>query len=1088
MLQKKRTYILAVLLLGLFIIQVASPVGAIYIPPDEDPPTKYRVTGTVRDAETNAYVSGATVKVYTGLTYRGQTSTSTTGYFNMYIYSTAPIFFFTVKITRLNYEPTQATEEVLGTTAYFGTLYMTPIPPQDPPESPDIINVQTTVNGLDDVSISWDVVWDGDATAYETKLWWGEDSVFTGVTPIIHTSGDTHHTVNDLPVGYVPNVYWYKIEASNSNSAGTAIAIPVGPFEVTLKHFPTDDSFTYAEVPGKNYDSDAYWYNKLIVATGDHESPGLFKGWLKFNIDNPEFITQATLRAYIYGLEPNGHGTITAYETGTNWEEETITYSSSQSISVGMALSSDSSGSAGSWDSWDVTSLAQRSTVISILLAPSGGNLLGAHYYSREYSTVALRPYLEIQYSDGLSFYDECSAISTWGNTGQYYLCPYSPLSHGKVSYDYNLVQSGDSFRLNDDTGSSGDIRGRVYNKALSQPIALSDLERFEVDLSYIYQSDFRQGSIIVSLYDDVHSQAPSDTLTKPIVVGELFVETEYGSTPELDVNAYYVDEDLNEFSTCLKSHISQSWSDRLAFWCDNDGVWADIIGDTSSPILLRYWNQAEPRRMITHVVIQGLGMGSNIPVLSIDHLQVVTRNPLSYLTDLNPAIEHRSGPNDIPLAKPGPTNEIQFFPSNGESLKFEFYRTAAFYDIILDLRPIAFVSSPNEPQVRIKVNGEIVDVNGEYSLNMGPVQSTPFVNYLHTSRWTSLQMGFVTLEVSVTGWDNGQGIVALRGIWVLADVGGTRLDTSLGQIFPDSNELLYYVPMGHDTNLELGWEGDGGIEVSVDNHVICWTDQHTIDLDLASYPRGSYRELKLRYTGILEGVVNTMHTSHFWMNIEVDYIDYTGIYSDFPSHTGYSDFGDYLFDLWTDIQYYYADYTHGRILFTIDSVIPYNDNTRGTWGDPIDPTVDPCYGHYTVDLVDLGEQYFSHRTERNYVWAVYIANPFVYDENDDLCIAGGYLFDSDAKHDPIYDMPYPNKRNAWTGISAQWHHYPATSFHELGHLAHMMDDACSTPGCVMGGPELPHGNEKHCNYHWFQNYLSNLAIEYRWSHDWWLL
>lgn len=462
---KNKLFVLSLLVTSILVIQTFALVSAIYIPPGEDPPprTRYRVTGNVRDADTGGYVSGATVQVYTGSTYRGYTTTTSTGYFNKYIYSTTSIFFFTVKITKDNYYPTQATTEVVGTTALFPRIDMTPEPPPDPPERPSIDNVQTNVDGFE-VSISWDVTWGEGAEWTDTMLWWGEDSEFSGVEPITPT-GTTHFEVSNLPTGYASNEYWYKIEATNGNSAGDTDAIPVGPTSVLIKHFPTDDTFTYAEASSrdKKFDTDPYWYNKIMVATGDPESPELMRGWLKFSVPCHGSVVSAVLHAYAYNIQPNGHGTITAYSTGTDWLEEDLSYTSSQSIPVGPALSSDTSGSVGAWDSWDVTSLAQSSEVISILLEPSGGLQRGAGYYSREYSDVTKRPYLEIVYAP-----TECTLVGhiydantndaipnalvdLYSYTGSYWIhigTTTSDSENGYFSYSYSTFDSIESFKV----------------------------------------------------------------------------------------------------------------------------------------------------------------------------------------------------------------------------------------------------------------------------------------------------------------------------------------------------------------------------------------------------------------------------------------------------------------------------------------------------------------------------------------------------------------------------------------------------------------------------------------------------------------
>jgi hypothetical protein len=371
---------------------------AAFRPPDDPPPRKrYLVRGTVKNGDTYNPISGATVKIYVGSSYKGSTSTSSTGYFSRYIYSYTTISSFTVKVTKTGYYMATKSAPVIGTTCNLGNVYMTPIPPPEPPASPVISNVQVNVDGFD-AAMSWDVSWGSGATWYSVEMWWGTDSDFTSETAYLDdSSGDTHYTVTNLPTQFSYNAYWYRIEAENGNSAGSTEATPIGPNEVLLKHYPIDDAFTYAEMPDYRFGYEAGYIDKIWAATGDPESPGWFYGYLKFDIDHPELVKRATLYAYDYQVELYGHGTIYAYECGTNWVEESITYANShQSVSVGNLLDYDFDGSSGSWDDWDVT--AACSEEFSILLKPSPGTMKGAHYYSKESSNENHRPYLLIEY------------------------------------------------------------------------------------------------------------------------------------------------------------------------------------------------------------------------------------------------------------------------------------------------------------------------------------------------------------------------------------------------------------------------------------------------------------------------------------------------------------------------------------------------------------------------------------------------------------------------------------------------------------------------------------------------------------------
>jgi len=357
----------------------------------------YSVRGYVKVTGTSIPVQGATVRIYDddGM-YWGSTSTNSIGYFSKAVAAGPAIAYFECRVTKTGVGQATKTAVPVNWVCDMGTIYMG----TTPPVSPIISNPQVIVGSEKQVTVTWDVTWGSTATTFQTKSYWSMDST-VNEADLIYTStnSSTHHSVV-VPQGKVvlgPRTYWYKIYAINGNGGGNSAATTSGPTSHTLVKWhitPLDDACTYSAEPDLNWNDQVVW-----VATDDFQPPGVFRGYFKYFVQYPELVKSAVLKAYIGSLEPSGHGTISVYESGTDWEEETITYANSQIIAVGQLLAAVSSGSVGAPDSWDVLLSVTTSSTISFVLRPSGGvPLRGAHYYSKECCDASKKPYLEIEY------------------------------------------------------------------------------------------------------------------------------------------------------------------------------------------------------------------------------------------------------------------------------------------------------------------------------------------------------------------------------------------------------------------------------------------------------------------------------------------------------------------------------------------------------------------------------------------------------------------------------------------------------------------------------------------------------------------
>ncbi len=391
----KRTLLLTVVTISFLMLQNAALVSA--AAPGY---TNYTVFGYVKDTAGNA-ISGAAVNIYDTLdkeVYFGSTSTDGNGYFTKTIsLRYAPDGFYCV-VTKSGYQDNAAYGTRSGTSINMGTIPMNPLPPP----APDINSYVVTVGGLRQLTVSWIVLWGARSTSCTCKCYWSYDPSFDE-TEVIYTYASSSlqksHSVSvpQNTLSICAHTYSYRILAQSKNGGGDSPSTTVEKtFTLTAWRIaPMGDAWTYASDPNSNFNG-----NTIRVVAGYPALPGY--GWLKFNVPYPELVKSATLYAYVNSLESNGHGSIKAYESGTNWNENTITYANSwNTVSIGQMMAVDSEGSAGAWDSWNVLPAATKNQFISFRLTavpPVGGYWYGATYYSKEWSVLGSRPYLEVEY------------------------------------------------------------------------------------------------------------------------------------------------------------------------------------------------------------------------------------------------------------------------------------------------------------------------------------------------------------------------------------------------------------------------------------------------------------------------------------------------------------------------------------------------------------------------------------------------------------------------------------------------------------------------------------------------------------------
>jgi len=309
-------------------------------------------------------------------------------------------------------------------------------------------------------------------------------------------------------------------------------------------------------------------------------------------------------------------------------------------------------------------------------------------------------------------------------------------------------------------------------------------------------------------------------------------------------------------------------------------------------------------------------------------------------------------------------------------------------------------------------------------------------------------------------------------------------------QQFPSSGELVYYIPMGPESKLDLDWLGYYPLEVWIDNTLVITQATPSNDIAVGDFARNSLHKVRIVYQGTnpSEARIVTMHFHHFWMNIEVDWI------------VGYDPRG--IFGVNFDgFETWWRSYTHGRI----DCVV-------SDTGTPAYNTVGSELYYYPEEVAEMGLNYFSHTGSRNWFWTLYVPYAGYHASSGDTAV-GGYqgwinygtnngwergLLTVVGRYDK-YGIPFPT-----TALESIMQH-------EWGHAAHVHEgyaasdqvqngEPCTSWSCVFNDD---HDNTLWwgiaiCDFHWRQTWMSIKVLDqsgqwtgslrsYWWGYDWWL-
>ncbi|MGY5854912.1 MAG: hypothetical protein RTU92_15190, partial [Candidatus Thorarchaeota archaeon] len=609
--------------------------------------------------------------------------------------------------------------------------------------------------------------------------------------------------------------------------------------------------------------------------------------------------------------------------------------------------------------------------------------------------------------------------------------------------------------------------RGPFIRQNLPTSIKLSSLYKTQIDLKRIITQSDAQGELHVSLYETkTHPVKPKHSLEdsaheKPII--DIILNDKSNNNHKLDVLIRYYDDALVTNEIALDNDITQNWNGRFIIWVDiRAGLFVDYDQDTDGPFLLAEWNDINPDRTIGLVAFQATRAGSSpIPDFRIYDIQI--DNCVSWDNDLflSDSTILRSGPKDMLKQAPGPSTEIQIFPSEGDGkLCFLFYCAEWCQDIklTLDIKPIWLIDPNSLPSVNI-----VVDTTSfpSQTLSWDPVETYPTYNYLLDWSFTC-SPGWHVIEIDVRGssWDTHD-IVAFRGIWLNWD--GVHLDVYQSFITSGDYTLSYLIPLGLDSTIDLNWIGNvnSQLTVSIDGVQLLSTlqgPQLYIDLPLYDYSRNTLHVVDITYNGDpgtypWDCYLKVMHCHYFWMTIEVDHIeDYYPNSVDFAGITNY-----------------FESTSHLRLTVSLT---------------PPTESIPDLYGpDYTAsELVRLGQidNYFDHLGDRYWMWMIY--GPF----------SGGWYLNSEYASSSDYDE---NGWNRWVGASSFIYLFyeNIVTTHEWGHAMHCHEGydewVCESPDCIYKDGLHNPWVIPICAYHWFETWENTPTHNWKvflWSYDWW--
>lgn len=209
--------------------------------------------------------------------------------------------------------------------------------------------------------------------------------------------------------GYPPTSAVDPINPAQQSSAPLTLTATASDPAAGIGIEAVRDTQVVEGYPNTNYGTKTYLYTQS-AATGLYRNE---RAWLQFNLAGAlpvgAQVTAARLKLYCWKAGTANMATSVHGVSDDTWSESSLTWNNQPPFGAALDTQTLTAGRTGVWYTWEVGSFVQSQvtggdTTISLVVKPQNEGSASALTYafnSREHTTTALRPMLELDYSNG---------------------------------------------------------------------------------------------------------------------------------------------------------------------------------------------------------------------------------------------------------------------------------------------------------------------------------------------------------------------------------------------------------------------------------------------------------------------------------------------------------------------------------------------------------------------------------------------------------------------------------------------------------------------------------------------------------------